>query len=171
MTLLSVVALHNLLDMSSGQMEPEIDRLPRVNEAGVPLNLKEVWSLPGVFLFHRIFLFAEIADVLIWFSSACLTKLSVSYADIPPILFPTRPSCLFPFDRGLCIIPTLLIPSSQNDSQFMSSGVPVGEVQMAGTDGNVKMKHKLKSWTLITKEAVPNTWSLKKTLVHKDFLY
>lgn len=42
MTLLSVVALHNLLDMSSGQMEPVIDRLPRVNEAGMPLNLKEV---------------------------------------------------------------------------------------------------------------------------------
>lgn len=41
---------------------------------------------------------------------------------------------------------------------------------MASTDGNIKMKHKLRSWTLITKATVPNTLTLKKTLVHKAFV-
>lgn len=102
------------LDMSFGQTEQMIDKLPRGNVASMPLNLYEVWSLPGVFLFHCLFPFAEIADVLIWFSSVCLTKLWVRYADMARVHFPTRQFCLFPIDMGPCIIPILLIPSSQN---------------------------------------------------------
>lgn len=137
--------------------------------ASRPLNLYEVWSLPGVFLFHCLFLFAEIADVLIWFSSVCLTKLSVRYADMARVQFPTRQPCLFPFDRGLCIISALLIPSSQNlcPRGFLlkhRQGVSNGR----HTDGSVKMKHKLRSWTLI-EETVPNAWSLQKTSVHRAF--
>lgn len=93
------------LDMSCGQTEQMIDKPPRVNGASIPLNLYEVWSLLGVFLFHCFFLFAEIADVLIWFSSVCLTKLSVRFADMAPVQFPTRHSCLFPFDRGCASSP------------------------------------------------------------------
>lgn len=71
------------LNMSFGQKEPMIDKL--LSEADMPLNLYEVWSRPGVFLFHCLPLCAEIADVLIWFSRVCLTKLSVRYADMAPV--------------------------------------------------------------------------------------
>lgn len=55
-------------DKPFGQMEQMRGKLASVNGDGMPLNLNEVWSLPGILLFHCLLLFAAIGDVAIWFS-------------------------------------------------------------------------------------------------------
>lgn len=154
--------------MSFGQTEQMTDRLPRVNDASVPLNLYEVWSLPGVFLFHCLFVQKL---QMSWYDSAASVWLSAQ-SDMqsrPVYSFQQDIPVCFPLTAGRASSAHFWSPSSQS---LCPRGFPLkhrqrgSNAQMAGTDGNVKMKHKSRSW----KETVPNTWSLKETLVHKAFV-
>lgn len=118
--------LNHLISLSSrqnkhdiiifGQLEPMIDKLPGVNDAVVPLRVYQVRSRLSLSLPLPLCRNCRCPDMVQW----CLTEFSVRYADVAPVQLTMRHSFLFPFDRGLCMIPSPLILSSQKDLQFMS---------------------------------------------------
>lgn len=121
-------------DKPFGQMEQMRGKLASVNGDGMPLNLNEVWSLPGILLFHCLLLFAAIADVAIWFSIWLSSQSDMQTCH--QYSFQQDIHTCFPLTGGVCITLMLLIPISQADRPFISLGVSVKtqawrEVQMA----------------------------------------
>lgn len=110
---------HNIIIF--GQLEPMIDKLPGVNDAVVPFHVYQVRSRLSLSLPFPLCRNCRCPDMVHW----CLTEFSVRYADVAPVQFTMRHSFLFPFDRGLHMIPTPLILGSQKGLQFMSLGFVV----------------------------------------------
>lgn len=112
------------------------------------------------------FLFAEMADVLIWFSSMYLTMLSARYAEMAPVQFARRHSFLFPFDKGPCIIPRFWSPVHKTTANSCPEGSPLKHRRHGSNDRHRwQRQNETKVEELNSaKETASNAWNFTEDL-------